>query len=60
MAEITAGPMFHVKDAVKNLKWIATIHGVRQFGWRVKLGARLIQLAAWVMWCDIEVIFSED
>jgi hypothetical protein len=35
------------------------IKGIDQWRWRLKLGAWLICLAAWVMWVDVEIEVSD-
>ena len=35
------------------------IKGLRQWGIRTWIGVRLIQLAAWIMWLDVEIEIEE-
>jgi hypothetical protein len=49
-----------MKEMANRVTITATLKNARQFHWRVWLGVRLIKLAAWVMWMDVEFEGEDD
>ena len=50
-----AQAVFDAKAMAHNLTLTVRIQRMAQWRWRIKLGFWLIQLAAWVMWVNIEI-----
>lgn len=47
-----------MKEFANNVTMEFKVYGVREFHWRLRIGAWLVKLAAIIIWMDCEVSFK--